>query len=81
MLRKAGWKELWIWVFQAALFVLGHIYYLTKFPISFFVIVQLPHSFWACLSESAHHQRNHGCTWAIDTLGYMMGTLAAYYLK
>lgn len=82
MLRKAGWKELWIWVFQAALFVLGHIYYLTKFPISFFVIVPVAALIlgllvWKARTISAT-MAAHG---AIDTLGYMMGTLAAYYLK
>lgn len=28
MLAKSGWKNLWIWLFQAALFVIGHLYYL-----------------------------------------------------
>lgn len=27
-LRKAGWRDVWVWLFQAALFTLGHIYYL-----------------------------------------------------
>lgn len=26
-LQKRGWKEVWIWLFQAFLFTLGHIYY------------------------------------------------------
>jgi membrane protease YdiL (CAAX protease family) len=38
-LRKAGWNELGIWLFQALLFALGHIYYLHQRPISFWVIV------------------------------------------
>ena len=38
-LRKAGWNEWWIWLFQALLFMLGHIYYLPQLPISFWVIV------------------------------------------
>lgn len=38
-LRKAGWNEWGIWLFQALLFALGHIYYLPQMPISFWVIV------------------------------------------
>jgi membrane protease YdiL (CAAX protease family) len=38
-LRKAGWNEWGIWLFQALLFMLGHIYYLPQLPISFWVIV------------------------------------------
>ncbi len=38
-LRKAGWNAWWIWLFQALLFMLGHIYYLTHLPISFWIIV------------------------------------------
>lgn len=40
-LHKAGWKTIWIWLFQAALFTLAHIYYITKLPISFWLIVPL----------------------------------------
>ena len=38
-LRKAGWHEWGICLFQAVLFALGHIYYLPRMPISFWVIV------------------------------------------
>jgi membrane protease YdiL (CAAX protease family) len=38
-LRKAGWKDLWIWLFQAGLFMLGHIYYLGRQPVSFWLVV------------------------------------------
>jgi membrane protease YdiL (CAAX protease family) len=40
-LRKAGWKESWVWLFQAALFWLAHIYYLGRAPISFWIIVPM----------------------------------------
>ena len=40
-LRLAGWREGWIWLFQALLFMLGHIYYLPQLPVSFWVIVPL----------------------------------------
>jgi membrane protease YdiL (CAAX protease family) len=38
-LRKAGWNEWGIWLFQTFLFMLGHIYYLPQLPISFWIIV------------------------------------------
>lgn len=40
-LRDRGWKEVHIWLFQALLFTLGHIYYLGAANISFFVVVPL----------------------------------------
>lgn len=40
-LHKAGWKTVWIWLFQTGLFMLGHIYYIAKNPISFWFIVPL----------------------------------------
>ncbi len=38
-LRKGGWSDGWICLFQAGLFMLGHIYYLNSLPISFWIIV------------------------------------------
>lgn len=40
-LRDRGWKEVHIWLFQALLFTLGHIYYLGAANISFFAVVPL----------------------------------------
>lgn len=40
-LRERGWEENHIWLFQALLFALGHIYYLGTANLSFFVIVPL----------------------------------------
>ncbi len=37
-LRKAKWRDGWIWLFQAGLFWLGHIYYFGKLPISFWLV-------------------------------------------
>ena len=39
VLKDRGWKEVWILLFQALLFMLGHIYYLGSADLSFFVIV------------------------------------------
>lgn len=41
VLKDRGWKELWIWLFQALLFMLGHIYYLGINNYSFFLVVPL----------------------------------------
>jgi membrane protease YdiL (CAAX protease family) len=38
-LRKVGWREFWILLFQTGLFALCHIYYIQVFPISFWIIV------------------------------------------
>jgi membrane protease YdiL (CAAX protease family) len=81
-LRKAGWKEVWIWLFQATLFMLSHIYYLGKYPISFFIIVPagaliLGLVAWKSRTISAS-MAAHG---AVNTLGLLMGRLAAYYIK
>jgi membrane protease YdiL (CAAX protease family) len=38
-LRRARWKEVWIWLLQAALFWISHIYYLGNVPFSFWVLV------------------------------------------
>ncbi len=38
-LRKLKWHELWIWLFQTSLFMLGHIYYLHSSLLSFWIAV------------------------------------------
>jgi len=38
-LRKSGWRDGWIWLFQAGLFLLAHLYYINTMPISFWIIV------------------------------------------
>lgn len=40
-LKERRWKEKWIWLFQALLFMLGHIYYLGSANYSFFLVVPL----------------------------------------
>lgn len=40
-LKKLNWKDCWIWLFQAVLFWLGHIFDLGVLNYSFFVIVPL----------------------------------------
>lgn len=36
-LHKLKWHEVWIWLFQAGLFSFSHIYYLNRYPISFWI--------------------------------------------
>jgi membrane protease YdiL (CAAX protease family) len=81
-LRKAGWKDVWIWIFQAALFMLSHIYYLGKYPISFFIVVPVAALIlglvaWKSRTISAS-MATHG---AVNALGLLMDRLAAYYIK
>lgn len=40
-LRIRGWRDIWIWMFQAGLFSLAHLYYMHTAPISFWFIVPL----------------------------------------
>jgi membrane protease YdiL (CAAX protease family) len=40
-LRKAGWNEVIIWIFQAFLFWIGHIFYFGKMVVSFWIIVPI----------------------------------------
>ena len=40
-LKKAGWRDVGIWLFQAGLFMISHIYYIKRFPFSFWVIVPI----------------------------------------
>jgi membrane protease YdiL (CAAX protease family) len=42
-LRRAGWKDIWIWPFQALLFTLAHVYYLQTEALGpWFVRIMLP---------------------------------------
>lgn len=38
-LRRVGWKDHWIWLFQSGLFMLSHIYYIGRLPYSFWIVV------------------------------------------
>lgn len=40
-LQKSGWKNIWIWLFQAGLFSIAHFYYISVYPISFWVIIPI----------------------------------------
>jgi membrane protease YdiL (CAAX protease family) len=79
-LRRTGWKEVWIWLFQASLFMLAHIYYINRLPISFFVIVPvgalgLGLAAWKTRSLSSSLAM-HG---AANALGSLWGALLHYF--
>ncbi|HEY5156651.1 MAG TPA: CPBP family intramembrane glutamic endopeptidase [Anaerolineales bacterium] len=81
-LRKVGWKEVWIWLLQAGLFTVGHIFYFGKYPISLFVIVPfgaliMGLAVWKSRTISTSLPI-HG---ASNALGLMLSRLAAYYIK
>lgn len=80
-LRRAGWKERWIWLFQAGLFMLGHIYYAARLPYSFWIIVpfaSLALGWLAWRSRSiATSMAAHA---ALNALGYMLGQVVARWL-
>jgi membrane protease YdiL (CAAX protease family) len=81
-LRKAGWKDVWILLFQAGLFTLGHMYYLGSFPFSLFVIVPtasivLGLAVWRSRTISTS-MATHAM---LNTLGLLVDRLAAYFIR
>ncbi len=79
-LRKARWKEVWIWLFQALLFCLSHIYYLDRAPISFWIIVPMGALVlglvaWRSRSIAAS-MATHGCA---NELASTIGCIIAFY--
>lgn len=79
-LRKAGWKNVWILVFQAGLFMLGHIYYIYKFPISFWVIVPMVALISGVLVWRSKTISSSMATHAMmNTLGYTAGCIFASF--
>ncbi|MBN2005473.1 MAG: CPBP family intramembrane metalloprotease [Anaerolineae bacterium] len=81
-LQKAGWKGVWIWLFQAGLFMLGHIYYVNEFPISFWVIVPagalvLGGLVWKSKTLSSSMAAHA----TMNTLGYTVGNIIAANMR
>ncbi|HAL17688.1 MAG TPA: hypothetical protein DCP32_13380 [Anaerolineaceae bacterium] len=79
-LRKNGWRDVWIWLFQAGLFSLAHLYYINTAPISFWFIVPLlalVQGWLVWRSRSiATSMVAHGVA---NGLGYTMGYLVAIF--
>jgi membrane protease YdiL (CAAX protease family) len=77
-LRKIGWRDLWIWLFQGLLFVLAHLYYIKSAPISFWFIVPLGALVMGWLAwqsrSIATSMAAHG---VMNGLGYTLGFIVA----
>jgi hypothetical protein len=77
-LYKAGWKPVWIWLFQAGLFMLGHIYYITTRPISFWLIVPTAALVLGALVwRSKTISSSLAAHATMNALGYTMGIIVA----
>jgi len=81
-LRKLKWRETWIWLFQAGLFTLGHIYYINKHPYSFWIVVPVGALVMGAVAwrsrSIATSMATHG---ALNTLGIKVGNIIAYYWR
>lgn len=79
-LRKWKWRETWIWLFQAGLFMFSHIYYVTRNPISFWIMVPagaLVLGWLAWRSRTlAASMAAHGM---VNATGYTLGYFLAIY--
>lgn len=77
-LLRLGWKDRWVWLLQAGLFSLAHIYYAGQMPYSFWIIVPvgaLVMGWLAWCSRSiATSMAAHA---ALNALGYFLGQVVA----
>ena len=81
-LHKAGWKTIWIWLFQAGLFMLGHIYYITRLPFSFWFVVPagaliLGALVWRSKTISSSLAAHATVNALGSTIGYIIASLRA----
>ncbi len=77
-LRKAGWRERWIWICQIVLFTLGHVYYLHTAPISFWIVVPVNAAVLGVLAwRSRSIATTMACHAADNALGYSFALLLA----
>ncbi|HLN64961.1 MAG TPA: CPBP family intramembrane glutamic endopeptidase [Symbiobacteriaceae bacterium] len=74
-LRQAGWRDGWIWLLQAGLFMVGHIYYLGRYNISFFLIVPVG---GLVIGWVAWRSRSIGASGIVHALGNSLGPLIGY---
>jgi membrane protease YdiL (CAAX protease family) len=79
-LRMLGWKDVWIWLLQAGLFSLAHIYYLHGYPVSLWLIVPADALVLGALAwrsrTIAASMAAHGF---MNALGYTMGLVFLNY--
>lgn len=77
-LQKARWKNVWIWLFQAGLFTLGHIYYFNKYPISLWLIVPVVSLILGAIVWRSKTISSSMATHAtVNTFGYTIGYIIA----
>jgi hypothetical protein len=77
-LLQANWKPIWIFLFQAGLFMLGHIYYITEAPFSFWLIVPFSALILGALVwRSKTISSSLAAHATINTFGYMVGLIIA----
>jgi membrane protease YdiL (CAAX protease family) len=78
-LHKSGWRDVYIWLFQAILFTLGHLYYFNTLPISFWLIVPLGALVMGWLAwrsrSIATSMAAHG---VMNGFGYSLGLIISY---
>jgi membrane protease YdiL (CAAX protease family) len=75
-LRRAGWKDIWILLFQGVLFILGHLYYLGTAPVSFWIIVPIGGFLFGLL---AWQSRSIGTSMVAHGFSNAVGQMVAYY--
>jgi len=81
-LRKTGWKDAWIWLLQAGLFTLAHMYYFGRNPISLFIIVPVGALALGLIAWKTRSISSSLAMHGIDNaLGLMWGELARYFLR
>lgn len=75
-LHRAGWKDIWILLFQTLLFMLGHLYYLWNFPVSFWIVVPL-----GGLSTGVLAWRSRSIATSMAAHGFMnaLGQMVTFY--
>ncbi|HWI62847.1 MAG TPA: CPBP family intramembrane glutamic endopeptidase [Symbiobacteriaceae bacterium] len=75
-LKLAGWKDRPIWLLQAALFWLGHLYYFAGNPISFWVVVPTG---GLVIGWVAWRTRSMGASMLTHGLGNAIGILGNFH--
>jgi hypothetical protein len=81
-LLQAGWKNVWIWLFQAGLFMLGHIYYMAAYPFLFWLIIPFGGLILGGLAwRSKTISSSLAAHAAMNALGYGVAYFVAYFGK
>lgn len=77
-LLKVRWKESHIWLFQAFLFVIGHLFHLPKYPVSFWLMVPVCSLVLGALVwRSKSLSSSMACHAVCNALGQVSGLIVA----